>query len=116
MSKHRAHRDSSSESAFEPDSEDPQVHRDHREHGGAGARPDDDELARRTERERVDAGLDDYDPDDVPPATDAPPEFDVTATPEYQEAAAEVRREESEGELYTSTDKHPDPPTHYDRS
>jgi hypothetical protein len=99
------------------DSQDePQVHRDRREHGGAGGHPDDDELAKRTERERVDAGLSPFDPDDVPAATDAPPPFDVTQTSEYQEAEAEVRREESEGELYPSTAKHPDPPTHYDRS
>jgi hypothetical protein len=41
---------------------------DHREHGKAPDRLNDDELARRTERERVQAGIDDYDPDDVPPA------------------------------------------------
>jgi hypothetical protein len=34
--------------------------------------PDDDELARRTEQERADAGLEPFDPDDVPPATDGP--------------------------------------------
>jgi len=38
--------------------------------GKAPARPNDDELARRTERERVEAGLDDYDPEDVPSATE----------------------------------------------
>jgi hypothetical protein len=43
---------------------------DHREHGKARAHLNDDELARRTEAERVQAGLDDYDPDDVPPATE----------------------------------------------
>jgi hypothetical protein len=43
---------------------------DRREHGKAPARPDDDELAHRAEEERVEAGIDDYDPDDVPPATD----------------------------------------------
>jgi hypothetical protein len=107
MSKYGSHAES------EPE---PAIHRDRREHGGASAHPDDDELARRTEQERVDAGLDAYDPDDVPPATDAPPPFDVTQTTEFQEAAAEIRREESEGELYTSTPEHPDPPTHYDRS
>ena len=46
------------------------VHRDRRDHGGAPARPDDDELAERTEDERVEIGLDDYNPDEVPPATD----------------------------------------------
>ncbi|MGX7680240.1 hypothetical protein ACSMXN_15210 [Jatrophihabitans sp. DSM 45814] len=44
--------------------------RDHHEHGKAPSRPNDDELAHRTEEERVQAGIDDYDPDEVPPATD----------------------------------------------
>ncbi len=44
--------------------------RDRHEHGGYSARPNDDLLQRRTEEERVQAGIDDYDPDDVPPATD----------------------------------------------
>ena len=44
--------------------------RDRHEHGGSSARPDDDLLQHRTEEERVQAGVDDYDPDDVPPATD----------------------------------------------
>ncbi len=43
---------------------------DRREHGKAPARLDDDELAHRAEEERVEVGIDDYDPDDVPPATD----------------------------------------------
>ena len=50
-----------------------QFHRDRRVHGGEIDRLDDDKLARLTEEERVDAGLDDYDPDEVPPATDTPP-------------------------------------------
>lgn len=44
--------------------------RTRREHGKAPQRLDDDELARRTEQERVDAGVDDFDPDDVPPAAE----------------------------------------------
>lgn len=44
--------------------------RDRQEHGKAPARPNDDELEHRTEQERVEAGLRDYDPDDVPPATE----------------------------------------------
>ncbi|MEV4641634.1 hypothetical protein AB0J80_30245 [Actinoplanes sp. NPDC049548] len=44
--------------------------RDRRFHGGAPEHLDDDELQRRTEAERVEAGLQPYDPDDVPPATD----------------------------------------------
>ncbi len=90
--------------------------RDRREHGGASARPDDDELARRTEQERVDAGVDAYDPDDVPPATDEAPSYDPAEDATFQEEAAEVRREEAEGELYPLTEKHPYPPSHYDRS
>jgi hypothetical protein len=53
-------------------SHDDVPHRDRREHGGASMHPDDDELARRTEEERVDAGLEPFDPDDVPPATGSP--------------------------------------------
>jgi hypothetical protein len=104
-----------------PDSGDdePTVRRDRREHGGSPVHPDNAEeeaLARRTEQERVDAGLDDYDPDAVPPATDAPSDFDPTATEEYQEENAELHRQESEGEVYPLTEEHPYPPTRYDRS
>jgi hypothetical protein len=52
-------------------------HRDRREHGGASQYLDndqDEQLARLTEEERVAAGLDAYDPDEVPPATDTPPQ------------------------------------------
>jgi hypothetical protein len=97
------------------DDEGPAVHRDRHEHGGASAHPDDDALAGRTETERVDAGLDAYDPNDVPPATDASQAFDVTETEEYAEAGAEIDREASEGELYPLTEKHPFPPSHYDK-
>jgi hypothetical protein len=92
----------------------PEIHRDRREHGGAPTHPDDDALARRTESERVEAGLDDYDPDDVPPATDAGQAFDVTETEAYQEEGAEIDRQASEGELYPLTEKHPFPPSHYE--
>lgn len=44
--------------------------RDRREHGKAPDRLDDDYLEYRTEQERIDAGIDDYDPDEVPPATE----------------------------------------------
>ena len=44
--------------------------KDRRFHGGTPAHLDDDELARRTQAERVEAGLEPYDPDEVPPATD----------------------------------------------
>jgi hypothetical protein len=43
---------------------------DHRAHGKIGHRVNDDELERRTEQERVEVGVDDYDPDSVPPAED----------------------------------------------
>jgi hypothetical protein len=89
--------------------------RDRREHGGAPMRPDDDELARRTEQERVDAGVEDYDPDELPPATDEPVPTDLTESEDYQETEAEIRREEEEGEIYQLTDRHPFPPSHYDR-
>jgi hypothetical protein len=95
---------------------EPEVRRDRREHGGAGGHPDDDALARRTEQERVDAGLDAFDPDDVPPATDEAPAYDDSQDEANQEAAAEVSRQEAEGELYTLTEDHPYPPTRYDRS
>ena len=45
-------------------------HRERREHGGASQRLSDDQLAELTEEERVEAGLEDYDPDEVPPATE----------------------------------------------
>jgi hypothetical protein len=45
-----------------------QAIRDRHEHGKMPSHPNDDELARRTEQERVELGIDDYDPDDVPPA------------------------------------------------
>jgi hypothetical protein len=47
-----------------------QAPRDREEHGKAPARPNDDELARRTEQERVETGLADYDPDEVPSAAE----------------------------------------------
>ena len=99
-----------------PDPPDEQFHRDRREHGGAPEHLDDDQLARLTEEERVEAGLDAYDPDEVPPATDAPPEQDVTETDQYREARAEIRRELDEGELRVRGERDPFPPSHYDRS
>jgi hypothetical protein len=97
------------------DDDGPEVRRDRREHGGAPAHSSDDALAERTERERVAAGLDDYDPDDVPPATDAGQEFDVTETEEYLEEGAEIDRQASEGKLYPLTEQHPFPPTSYEK-
>ena len=93
-----------------------EFHRNRREHGGAPQRIDDDQLARLTEEERVEVGVDDFDPDEVPPATDSPPQpWDVTETDEYQEARAEIRREYDEDELQVEGERDPFPPTHYDR-
>ena len=88
--------------------------RDRREHGGAADRLDDDQLARLTEEERVEAGVDAYDPDEVPPATDEPEPWEVTETEEYQEARAEIRREFDHDELHVKGERDPFPPTRYD--
>jgi hypothetical protein len=62
------------EEVFEPQ-EDPGLHHlRSSQHGGMPMRLDDDELERAVERDRVAAGLADYAPDDVPPATDPLPE------------------------------------------
>jgi hypothetical protein len=91
-----------------------QFHRDRREHGGASQHPDDDRLARLTEEERVAAGLDAYDPDEVPPATDTPPQpEDITQTDVWQEERAEIRREEDKDELLVKGERDPFPPTRY---
>lgn len=76
----------------------PEVHKDRRVHGGM-PRVEDDELAERTEQERVAAGLDAVDPDAVPAATDEPPEGDVTTGEVYQDALREVHRETDAGLL-----------------
>jgi hypothetical protein len=90
-------------------------HHHRREHGGEIDRLDQDQLARLTEEERVAAGVDDYDPDEVPPATDTPPLTQkVTQTEQYQEERAEFRREYDKGELYPIDEDHPFPPTRYD--
>jgi hypothetical protein len=87
-------------------------HRDRREHGGMPPRPDEERLAELTEEERVDLGIDPYDPAEVPPATDAPVPTDITESEQYQEERAEIDREEAKGELPPK----PDPflPTRYD--
>jgi hypothetical protein len=94
----------------------PEVTKDRREHGGAPFHLDDDELAGRTEEERVEAGLADYDPDDVPPATDDPVPVDIAETDEYQEELAEARREVKAGEAVLKDGDQDMPPTRYDRS
>jgi len=95
-----------------------QFRRDRREHGGASKYIDnaqDEQLARLTEEERVAAGLDPYDPDEVPPATDTPPQpEDITLNEDWQEEQAEFRRQQDEGELRPITERHPFPPTRYE--
>jgi hypothetical protein len=97
----------------DPDQLPEEFHRNRREHPGKLERLDDDQLARLAEEERVEAGIDDYDPDEVPPATDAPPEPDVRQGEEYQEARAEILREYDKGELETKGEDR-FPPTRYD--
>jgi len=90
-------------------------HRDRREHGGAPEHIDDDQLARLTEEERVAAGLDPYDPDEVPPATDTPPQpEDITQTEQWQEERAEIRREVDKDEFGVKGERDPFPPTRYE--
>ncbi len=90
-------------------------HRNRREHRGEIDRLDEDQLAGLTEEERVAAGVDDYDPDEVPPATDTPPlTQDVRQTEQYQEERAEFIREYEKGELHPIDEDHPFPPTRYD--
>lgn len=92
-----------------------EFHRDRREHGGAPQHLDDDQLAELTEEERVDAGVDDYDPDEVPPATDTPPApEDIRQTEEYEEERAELRREIDKGEYREPSKRDPFPPTRYE--
>ena len=92
-----------------------QFHRDRRQHGGEIDRLDDDQLARLTEEERVAAGLDAYDPDEVPPATDTPPlPEDITQTEQYQEERAEEKREYDKDELLVKGERDPFPPTRYE--
>jgi hypothetical protein len=99
---------------------EPHFHRDRREHGGAPQRLDEDELAEITEDERVEAGLDDYNPDEVPPAAEPlppgvpAPKPDPRRGTEYRDEQAEVRREEQAGELRDPSEDDPFPPTRYD--
>ena len=92
-----------------------EFHRDRREHGGAAQHLDDDQLAELAEEERVDAGVDDYDPDEVPPATDTDPEpEDIRQTEVYEEERAELRREIDEGEYREPSKRDPFPLTRYE--
>lgn len=94
----------------------PEVRRDRREHGGWQEKSvDDDELAERTERARVEAGIDDYDPADVPPATDDPVPADPREDETFQEIRAEVAREEWDGDWPPSPRADGFPPSRYSR-
>ena len=89
--------------------------RDRREHGGASQHLDDDRLAHEAEEERVDAGVDAYDPDEVPSATDTPPlDTDVRDTEQYQEERAELRREEDKDEVLIEGERQQFPPSSYE--
>jgi len=90
--------------------------RDRRFHGGAPQRLDDDELARRTEEERVDAGTADYDPDDVPAASDEPVPGDPGDSDVVRDIEGVAARQEDEGETRPLSDDDPFPPTRYDES
>ena len=88
---------------------------DRREHAKAPQRLDDDQLAELAEEERVDAGLDDYDPREVPPASDAPPAGrDIRQSEAYEEERAELRRQVEDGEYRDPGDSAPFPPTRYE--
>ena len=92
-----------------------EFHRNRREHGGASQRLDDDQLAELAEDERVDAGLDSYNPDEVPPATDTPPDPEDPRQDEvYEEERAELFRQIDKGEFRQPTEKDPFPPTRYE--
>lgn len=100
---------------MEPQDDPPR--RDRREPGGGVPdRPDDEGLAERTQQERVDAGVADYNRDSVPPATDTPTTADITDSAEYQEEEAEVDRQVDAGELGPGPEREDFPPTRYDRA
>jgi len=98
------------------ESDVPTQPRDRHEHGGASMRPNDDELALRTERERVEAGLEPYDSQDVPAAADAALPYDRTEDETYQEIEGIGARQEDEGETIPLSEEHPFPPTRYTES
>jgi hypothetical protein len=98
------------------ESDVPTQPRDRHEHGGASMRPNDDELALRTERERVEAGLQPYETEDVPPAADAALPYDPAQDETSAEIAGIGARQEDEGETIPLSEDHPFPPTRYDES
>jgi len=93
----------------------PPFHPDRREHAKASQHLDDDRLAALTEEERVEAGLDDFDPDEVPPATDTlPAATDIRETEAYEEERAELHRQVDQGEIRDPSERDPFPPTRYE--
>jgi hypothetical protein len=88
--------------------------RDRRFHGGAPQRLDDDELARRTEAERAEAGVADYDPNDVPPATDDPVPYDPDADEVVEDIEGVAARQEDELTFTPLSEDNPFPPTRYE--
>jgi hypothetical protein len=62
-------------------------------HAGMPDRLDDDALAAATEQERVAAGLEDYAPSQVPPATDPLPEGSSEAADRAQRGLVEEEEE-----------------------
>ena len=88
--------------------------RDRRFHGGEPRHLDDDELERRAEASRVEAGLDAYDPNDVPPATDEAPAYDPANDEVVQDIEAVGARQEDEGENVPLSADNPFPPTRYE--
>ena len=87
--------------------------RDRRFHGGTPRHLDEDELDRRTEAERVEAGIEPYDPNEVPPASDAEPAFDITRTEEFEGIESVAARQEDEGETAPLSADDPFPLTRY---
>ncbi len=73
MTEPQDHDEPTLDDVIEPEFDIPPTHRP-RVHGGMPLKPDDDELALAAERDRVAAGIADYAPSDVPPATDPLPE------------------------------------------
>jgi hypothetical protein len=72
---------------LEPE-QDGGLHHDRRVHGGMPLKEDDDALERLVEEDRVAAGLSDFAEDDVPPATDPPPEGTSEAVTRAQQGLA----------------------------
>jgi hypothetical protein len=95
--------------------DDEAFRRDRSQHGGAQEHLNDNRLAHEAEDERVEAGIDPYNPDDVPPATDTPPlDTDIRDTEEYEEERAEIKREEDKDELLIKGEREQFPPTRYE--